>query len=77
MRGLAFPTDAAFNRELSYEYGTPISTVAEDIPIDPALNDAIDPALQEEEGRDAQFVVSASQTRPGLIACGARTRRVL
>lgn len=36
MRGLAFPSHAVFDREPSYEYGTPLSTV-DDIPIDPAL----------------------------------------
>ncbi|PPQ98341.1 hypothetical protein CVT26_013597 [Gymnopilus dilepis] len=45
MRGLAFPSDTAVDRETSYEYGTPISNV-DDIPIDPALGGAaIDPAL--------------------------------
>jgi hypothetical protein len=46
MRGLPFPQDAAFERETSYEYGTPASNFDE-IPIDPALADPpIDPALQ-------------------------------
>jgi hypothetical protein len=36
MRGLPFPQDAAFERETSYEYGTPASNFDE-IPIDPAL----------------------------------------
>ncbi|KAI9434207.1 hypothetical protein H4582DRAFT_1981297 [Lactarius indigo] len=46
MRGLPFPQDAAFERETSYEYGTPASNL-DDIPIDPALADpTIDPALQ-------------------------------
>jgi hypothetical protein len=46
MRGLPFPQDAAFERETSYEYGTPASNLDE-IPIDPALADPpIDPALQ-------------------------------
>ncbi|KAF9000600.1 hypothetical protein BDQ17DRAFT_1245247 [Cyathus striatus] len=36
MRGLAFPSNATFNRETSYEYGTPTSNI-DDIPIDPAL----------------------------------------
>ena len=46
MRGLPFPQDAAFERETSYEYGTPASNF-DDIPIDPALADPpIDPALQ-------------------------------
>ncbi|KAI9454545.1 hypothetical protein BJY52DRAFT_1284058 [Lactarius psammicola] len=46
MGGLPFPQDAAFERETSYEYGTPASNL-DDIPIDPALADPpIDPALQ-------------------------------
>ena len=46
MRGLPFPQDAAFERETSYEYGTPASNL-DDIPIDPALADpSIDPSLQ-------------------------------
>jgi len=46
MRGLPFPQDAAFERETSYEYGTPASNF-DDILIDPALADPpIDPALQ-------------------------------
>lgn len=46
MRGLPFPQGAAFERETSYEYGTPASNL-DDIPIDPALADPpIDPALQ-------------------------------
>ena len=44
MTGLAFPTDANFNREASYEDGTPISN-DDDIPIDPALTGALDPTL--------------------------------
>jgi len=46
MRGLPFPQDAAFERETSYDNGTPASNF-DDIPIDPALADPpIDPALQ-------------------------------
>jgi hypothetical protein len=46
MRGLPFPQDAAFERETSYEYGTPASNL-DDFPIDPALADPpIDPSLQ-------------------------------
>lgn len=49
MRGLAFPSTATFDRETSYEYGTPVNTV-DDIPIDPALGGpVIDPALMENE----------------------------
>lgn len=44
MRGLAFPSNAISDRELSYENGTPNSV--EDIPIDPALGGpAIDPVF--------------------------------
>ncbi|KAI0261497.1 hypothetical protein BC834DRAFT_465974 [Gloeopeniophorella convolvens] len=51
MRGLPFPQDAAFERETSYEYGTPASNL-DDIPIDPALADPpIDPALQDHSPR--------------------------
>ena len=50
MRGLAFPPNAAADREPSYdEFGTPISNVDE-IPIDPALSETpIDPALMTED----------------------------
>lgn len=44
MTGLAFPSDANFNREASYEDGTPFSN-DDDIPIDPALTGQLDPAL--------------------------------
>lgn len=45
MRGLAFPTNAAFDRETSYDHGTPSAKV-DDIPIDPALSGpAIEPAI--------------------------------
>ncbi|KAG6817155.1 hypothetical protein H0H87_012116 [Tephrocybe sp. NHM501043] len=48
MRGLAFPSSAVFNRETSYDYGTP-TPHPDDIPIDPALAEpVIDPALMEE-----------------------------
>lgn len=47
MRGLAFPSEPPSHREPSYEYGTPMSNV-DDIPIDPALRGAIDPALMVE-----------------------------
>lgn len=36
MRGLAFPSNTASDRETSYEYGTPARNL-DDIPIDPAL----------------------------------------
>ncbi|TFY75592.1 hypothetical protein EWM64_g8421, partial [Hericium alpestre] len=46
MRTLPFPSEPAFAREVSYEYGTPASNT-DDIPIDPALaGPPIDPALQ-------------------------------
>ncbi|KAH8100899.1 hypothetical protein BXZ70DRAFT_1021503 [Cristinia sonorae] len=50
MRGLAFPEAATFEREESYDTGTPFSSRnADDIPIDPALNDPpLDPALLEQ-----------------------------
>lgn len=46
MRGLPFPSNALFNRELASEPGSPFSNV-DDIPIDPALAgaSAIDPAI--------------------------------
>ncbi|KAF9466565.1 hypothetical protein BDZ94DRAFT_1288192 [Collybia nuda] len=51
MRGLPFPTNVAFDRETSNEYGTPINNVGA-IPIDPALvGPAIDPTLMEEGAR--------------------------
>ncbi|KAF5341910.1 hypothetical protein D9611_001573 [Ephemerocybe angulata] len=48
MTGLAFPSDANFNREASYEDGTPISN-GDDIPIDPALMEDVDPKLIAQE----------------------------
>lgn len=51
MRGLAFPSNAVFDREVSYDrdYGTPRSNNADTIPIDPALSgNAIDPAIAGE-----------------------------
>ena len=48
MRGLPFPSTTQYDRELSYEYGTPLNAVS-DIPIDPALGGpAIDPAIIDE-----------------------------
>ena len=46
MRGLPFPSNALFDREVASEHGTPFSNV-DDIPIDPALADdsTIDPAI--------------------------------
>jgi hypothetical protein len=38
MRSLPFPTEAAYNREDSHEWGTPQT---DDIPIDPALVPAL------------------------------------
>ncbi|KAG5721932.1 Histone acetyltransferase MYST2 [Termitomyces sp. T112] len=51
MRGLAFPSSAVFNRETSYDHGTPV-TYPDDIPIDPALSEpVIDPALMEQSDK--------------------------
>ncbi|KAG6909967.1 hypothetical protein DXG01_014236 [Tephrocybe rancida] len=48
MRGLAFPSSAVYDRETSYEHGTPVN-YPNDIPIDPALAEpVIDPALMGE-----------------------------
>jgi hypothetical protein len=50
MRGLAFPSNAVYNREASYDYGTQQSNNADAIPIDPALSgSAIDPAITGEK----------------------------
>ena len=50
MRGLACPEAAEFEREESYENGTPFSSSnADDIPIDPALSGIpLDPALLDQ-----------------------------
>ena len=50
MRGLSFPEAAVFDREESYEHGTPFSsTNTDDIPIDPALSGIpLDPALLDQ-----------------------------
>lgn len=51
MRGLRFPSNAIYNREVSYDrdYGTPMSNSADAIPIDPALSGTpIDPAIARE-----------------------------
>jgi hypothetical protein len=48
MRGLAFPSNAVFEREPSHEYGSPFAGGG-DIPIDPALGGpAIDPEITGE-----------------------------
>ena len=80
MRGLAFPSDTAVDRETSYEYGTPISNV-DDIPIDPALGGAaIDPALMlPGEGTnvvpvEAPLVVSSTRR---VVHCIPTLRRSL
>ncbi|SRR6266702_1757431 len=75
MRGLPFPQDPAFERETSYEYGTPASNL-DDIPIDPALADPpIDPALQAfpvKLDSDQVRVCLNSHTRRDLCCgCGA------
>jgi hypothetical protein len=49
MRGLAFPSNAVYNREVSYD-GPQQNNTPDTIPIDPALSGtAIDPAITEEE----------------------------
>ncbi|RDB25851.1 Histone acetyltransferase KAT7 [Hypsizygus marmoreus] len=64
MRGLAFPSNADFDRETSYEYGTPVTQV-DDIPIDPALSGpVIDPALMEEENNAVNHHVQSEPQRP-------------
>lgn len=68
MRGLAFPSSTPADREASYEYGTPISSNVDDIPIDPALEPPIDPALMMDatEANEIQApapVVSVLPTR--------------
>jgi hypothetical protein len=51
MRGLAFPSNAVYNREASYD-GAPQHNNLDTIPIDPALSGSvIDPAIAEEESR--------------------------
>lgn len=72
MRGLAFPSNAVFDREASYEYGTPFGNV-DDIPIDPALGGpAIDPALMEEGAAVNDVQVSRSYGALGPSALPAR-----
>ena len=64
MRGLAFPTNAVYDREISYDrdYGTPPTTHTPDvIPIDPALSgNRIDPTLMEDRNNAAEEQVSQS-----------------
>lgn len=58
MRGLAFPPNDEFERELSSDHGTPFGTVT-DITIDPALGRLpIGPALVGAQIRLASFPVS-------------------
>ena len=58
MKGLAFPSNVVFDRETSYEYGTPCNNEG-DIPIDPIPGvPAIDPALMGEESRAVVHEVS-------------------
>jgi hypothetical protein len=58
MRGLPFPSNVVFDRETSYEYGTPVANV-DDIPIDPALvGPPIDPALMIGETNATSHFVS-------------------
>ena len=62
MRGLAFPTNAVYDREVSYDrdYGTPPAThTPHVIPIDPALSGSmIDPALMGNRNSTADEQVS-------------------
>ncbi|KAI0058778.1 hypothetical protein BV25DRAFT_1890871 [Artomyces pyxidatus] len=68
MRGLPFPQGAAFDRETSYEYGTPISNVDE-IPIDPALaGPPIDPALSGWESVPAHIQNGFQALPPGFTS---------
>lgn len=64
MRGLAFPTNAVYDREVSHDrdYGTPPTTHNPDvIPIDPALSGTmIDPALMGDRNGAAEEQVSQS-----------------
>lgn len=61
MRGLAFPTNAVYDREASYDrdYGTPRSNNADAIPIDPALSgNAVDPSMTGEGSGRTEEIVS-------------------
>ena len=63
MRGLAFPLNAVYARDASYdrEHGTPQSNNVDAIPIDPALSGtAIDPAITGEESGINEISVSTS-----------------
>ena len=64
MRGLAFPTNAIYDREVSYDrdYGTPPAAhIPNVIPIDPALSGSmIDPALMGNRNSTADEQVSQS-----------------
>jgi hypothetical protein len=74
MRGLAFPSNAVFDRETSYEYGSPFSNV-ETIPIDPALGGpAIGPAIMAEGSNVDNVPVSFLQLAKNVVD---PTRRVL
>jgi hypothetical protein len=62
MRGLAFPSNAVYNREASYDrdHGTSQSNNTNVIPIDPALSGAvIDPAITGDENGRNEVPVSA------------------
>lgn len=63
MRGLAFPSNAVFDREDSYDrdYVTPHSSNVDVIPIDPALSGpAIDPAITGEGSGTTKVQVGVS-----------------
>ena len=58
MRGLAFPSNVAFVREMSHDYGSPFPN-GDNIPIDPALGGlAIDPAIMGEVNNAVHVQVS-------------------
>ena len=66
MRGLPFPSNTVFEREPSYEYGTPV-TNGDDIPIDPALGGiAIDPAIMRESS------ANVTQVKVSVIPCSSK-----
>lgn len=72
MRGLAFPSSAVSDREISYNHGTSV-THPDDIPIDPALSEpVIDPALMEESSNGKNQIVSGVYWYGCLARCNKR-----
>lgn len=64
MRGLAFPSNAVYNRDVSYdrEHDTPQGDNNDAIPIDPALSgNAIDPAIMKVENRTVEVQVCSER----------------